>query len=60
MARFRNRKSDETFEVVDDRADVFYARPMAYEPVDTYPCPDCDRTFDTSQGLAAHSRTHDT
>ena len=59
MATFKNIQSGETFEVADDQVDGFASRPGHYEPVDVYPCPDCDRTFDTSQGLAAHSRTHD-
>lgn len=59
MATFKNRRSGETFEVPDDQADGFTARPGLYEPVDLYPCPDCDRVFDTAQGLASHSRTHE-
>lgn len=59
MAKFRNRKSDETFDVDDERAHLYAAYPLRYEPVGVYPCPDCDRTFDTAQGLASHSRTHD-
>lgn len=59
MATFRNRKTDVTFEVDDDRAHLFTSRPLSYEPVDVHPCPDCDRTFDTAQGLASHSRSHD-
>lgn len=59
MATFRNRKSGETFDVSDDRAHLFAARPMSYDPVDTHACPECERTFDTAQGLASHSRTHD-
>lgn len=58
--KFRNRKSGETFDVDADRAHLFAARPMAYEPVDEHPCPECDRVFDTAQGLASHARTHET
>lgn len=57
MAKFRNRKSGETFTVTDPAP--FAARPGHYDPVDVYPCPECDRTFDTPQGLASHSRSHD-
>lgn len=59
MATFRNRQSGETFEVEDDRAHLFAASPGRYEPVDLYPCEQCDRTFESAQGLASHSRSHE-
>jgi hypothetical protein len=59
MAMFKNRRSGETFTVADDQVDAFAARPGHYEPVDVWPCEQCDRTFDSPQGLAAHIRSHD-
>ncbi len=59
MATFRNRQTGENFQVDDDQTPYFAAHPLRYEPVDVHPCPECDRTFDTAQGLASHSRTHD-
>lgn len=59
MRTFRNRKSGATFEVDDDRAHLFESRPGHYQPVDTHPCPDCDRTFGSPQALGSHSRSHD-
>lgn len=26
---------------------------------DDYPCPDCEKSFDSQRGLSAHSRVHD-
>lgn len=57
MPTFRNRQTGETFDVPDTAAQA-HATMAMYEAVDSHPCPDCDRTFDTAQGLAAHRRTH--
>lgn len=59
MPTFRNRQTGNEFTVSEGDSQAHASMIGFYEPVDTNPCPECDRTFNTAKGLAAHARTHE-